>query len=526
MFNLNLSPEVQNILSVQGIYAEEDVLYALEQYKFWTNDEILNLFDDDNSYCFLDPQLNYSEFKDIQEQYGVIIKSLNSRTLVVYIPIFTPELPPSFDLALSSFSIERCYITRYNYDCIRRDKRVEYNPDILIKKIILDAINLHATDVHLTVEHVNNEVRYPVLYRRDGVMYTLDSYRLDKQLNESLVSKLIDKKTSKNSLDLGIAAGVVANSSNLFGTNDVELRISANKVLDGYRCVIRIQQKKTVSLKIEELGFAPSVLHDIELLANKKSGVTLITGAIRTGKNTTAFAMANKMIQDPISIVSYDSPVEVLMPFAQVDYQEDSKRLLSLVRLTKKQDVDVAFLNEIPTKEVAFAVSDLAESSIYVITTMHLDRLWQLPYRLYDYYGESYKNIISQINGVLNQKMFGVQCPHCREEKLLSELKSEPIYKLLSSKGVNSYFVTKGCKYCRDEITGSSGFIIGRNQPYAEHLIFTEEIKEHLLRCEHTWDMELYLKAKIREKAQALEDYMVDGVKSGDLNVESLEYIL
>lgn len=236
--------------------------------------------------------------------------------------------------------------------------------------------------------------------------------------------------------------------------------------------------------------------------------------------------MANKMIQDPISIVSYDSPVEVLMPFAQVDYQEDSKRLLSLVRLTKKQDVDVAFLNEIPTKEVAFAVSDLSESSIYVITTMHLDRLWQLPYRLYDYYGESYKNIISQINGVLNQKMFGVQCPHCREEKLLSELKSEPIYKLLSSKGVNSYFVTKGCKYCRDEITGSSGFIIGRNQPYAEHLIFTEEIKEHLLRCEHPWDMELYLKAKIREKAQALEDYMVDGVKSGDLNVESLEYIL
>ena len=232
------------------------------------------------------------------------------------------------------------------------------------------------------------------------------------------------------------------------------------------------------------------------------------------------------LIQDPISIVSYDSPVEVLMPFAQVDYQEDSKRLLSLVRLTKKQDVDVAFLNEIPTKEVAFAVSDLSESSIYVITTMHLDRLWQLPYRLYDYYGESYKNIISQINGVLNQKMFGVQCPHCREEKLLSELKSEPIYKLLSSKGVNSYFVTKGCKYCRDEITGSSGFIIGRNQPYAEHLIFTEEIKEHLLRCEHPWDMELYLKAKIREKAQALEDYMVDGVKSGDLNVESLEYIL
>lgn len=112
------------------------------------------------------------------------------------------------------------------------------------------------------------------------------------------------------------------------------------------------------------------------------------------------------------------------------------------------------------------------------------------------------------------------------QEKLLSELKSEPIYKLLSSKGVNSYFVTKGCKYCRDEITGSSGFIIGRNQPYAEHLIFTEEIKEHLLRCEHPWDMELYLKAKIREKAQALEDYMVDGVKSGDLNVESLEYIL
>lgn len=78
-------------------------------------------------------------------------------------------------------------------------------------------------------------------------------------------------------------------------------------------------------------------------------------------------------------MISYDSPIEVLMPFPQVDYKDDPKRLLDCVRLAKKQDIDIAFLNEIPSKDVAFAVKDLVTSSIGVITTLHLNRIWDLP---------------------------------------------------------------------------------------------------------------------------------------------------
>lgn len=527
VLKLCLDSETKSILNTQGIYSEDDVLYALEQYQFCSNQEILDLFEgDENEYCYLDVSKEYNDFLDVQKEYNVIIEQKNSRFLWIYKPILSSELNPSFDLALGSYSFEIKYITKYNYDCIKCKEKTRYNPDILIKKIILDAIKLQATDIHFTVEHVAGNVNYPILYRRNGVMYRMGNYVLDKELNEALVSKLIDKKTSKNSLDLGISAGVVASSSDIFGTNNVELRISANKVLDGVRCVIRIQQTKTVSLKIKELGFSDSVLRDIEALANKKSGITLITGAIRTGKNTTAFAMANRMIQEPISIISYDSPIEVLMPFAQVDYQEDSDRLLSLVRLTKKQDVDVAFLNEIPTKEVAFAVNDLAESSIYVITTMHLDRIWHLPYRLYDYYGDGYKNVISQINGVINQKMFAVQCPSCREERLLSEMNNGVIKNFLRSRGLNTYFTNKGCSLCTDEVTGDYGHVIGCNQPYAEHLLFTEEIKDKLLKCDNPWEMENVIKFEVRERAQTLEDYMVAGIRSGNLDTNCLNFVL
>lgn len=83
------------------------------------------------------------------------------------------------------------------------------------------------------------------------------------------------------------------------------------------------------------------------------------------------------------------------MPFTQVDYGGDESTLLNAVRLAKKQDVNVAYINELPNKEVAFSVRDLVNSSVYVLTTMHMDRLWHLPYKLKEYYGDQFKDVIS-----------------------------------------------------------------------------------------------------------------------------------
>ena len=73
--------------------------------------------------------------------------------------------------------------------------------------------------------------------------------------------------------------------------------------------------------------------------------------------------------------------------------------------------ISCGFSHEIPDKSIVFGIQDLVNSSIGVITTTHLDRIWNLPYKLKEYFGETYKDMISQINGVVNQKMFIKQCP-------------------------------------------------------------------------------------------------------------------
>ena len=421
------------------------------------------------------------------------------------------------DMNLAEIRVVR--ITPLNYEEGKGEYRYPYNADILFKRILMEALRLKATDLHFDVKHVDMKPRYTVSYRRDADLLAMQGFELTKELNAEIISRLIESNTKVSSLDLLDPSGVIGNASNILGDDSVELRISANRALDGYHYVIRIQKKETLGFNINQLGFAEPVLRDLKETMTKRSGITLVTGAIRTGKNTTVFAMLNELVREPIKILSYESPVEVIMPFSQVDYLGDRDILLNAVRLAKKQDVNIAYLNEIPDKEVAFAIRDLANSSVHVITTMHMNRIWHLPYKLKEYYGDDYKDIISQINGVFNQKMFGVCCPDCAVQTMVSELGS-PYREKLEAMGVEFVTVSGGCSNC-----GNTGLLKGKNQPYAEHLIFDEELVSRLLQCDYPYQMEQILKDEVRKRGQAMEDYLRPAFEAGRVPLYAVNHL-
>lgn len=527
-----VSEEMLNILEVEGVSDIREILLVFEKYKFLTRDVIIQTIK-----CQY-PEINLEnvnpqdvrreiQFSKFEEEYNVIIHAVDGKNIVVYSPLFENIAEERFSLDLPFHNIEHHKVTDINFMELQGMVTTGgYNPNILFKRFLLEAVALHATDLHFTVEHHDLKVRYPVKYRKDGVLYEMKLFELNQQLNKELIMNFIEQKTSSVSLDVALSSGVTTSASDIFNNGNVELRISAHRVKDGYRCVIRIQEKKTVSMKIADLGFPVAVQRDLLRLSHKRSGFTLITGAIRTGKNTTACAMANEMVTAPISMISYDSPIEILMKFAQVDYRDDPQELLNYVRLAKKQDIDVAYINEIPTKDVAFAIRDLVNSSVYVLTTMHLDRIWHLPYRLKEYYGDNYKDMITQINGVINQKMFSVLCPNCRKQTLISSAKCDEHYEFLKNHNVSKIYTSVGCHLCKDEVTGSSGTVIGKNQPIVEHLIFTDEIKDELLKCTEAFEMESVLKKYVKENKQSLEDYMLKAIETGVISSDALEQII
>lgn len=547
--DFNVSDDVVRIFESKIERDSSELIYDLEIYKFLNREEIIRVLQGllpSEKIESIDEVNQMEVYRIIESVYGIIIDVIDSKNVRIIKSVFQQINLTALELQLKEFpNIEVISVTELNFRQLTEyNFSPVYDPMILFKRILIEVIKLGGTDLHFGVSHEDMKPVYTVQYRRDGDLFDLNLFEMTKELNQSIISRLVETKTSANSLDLSLADGVTANSSDILGNGNVELRIAANTVKDGLQAVIRIQERKTFSFDIGSLGFSKSTQDFLMWLSKKRSGITLITGAIRTGKNTTAFALAREMCKYPIKIVDYSSPIEVLMPFNQVDYLADEERLLACVRLAKKQDVNVAFLNEIPSKDVAFAVKDLVNSSIAVITTMHMDRIWHLPYKLNEYYGEGYKDVISQINGVINQKMFDIACPFCRKKYSVSSIKDKEKRDFLENRGLHFIDISIGCEKCSPvkgdlNVDGLAegrnfsqdnsfkvGSVIGGNQPYVEFLKFDDELKSALLSCEYAWQMENIIKKRVKDNHDALEDTMFDGIKRGVLNYNALDYIL
>lgn len=514
-----IKPEVEEIFRQGLIEDENKILEILEMYHFLTREQILECI----SGTLAEPFVDYNSDGRLPGVYSPdIIYFTSNGVATVIVRGYSSIDYNRVALHLHKCNVEYARVTPVNFDQLyNQDRKPYYDAMILLKRIILAGIEQHATDIHFEVKHNSVAPDYSVAFRVDTDMVPYTVFDIDARLNNEMITKLVEEKTNYPSMSLNDASGVTAVAKDIFGTGIVELRISANKCYDGFHYVIRMQKKDTTSLQLHELGFDQRVVEDLEYVTRKRSGITLITGAVRTGKNTTAFAIENEMVKQPIKLVSYEYPIEVLMPVSQVDYNNDEETLLNAIRLAKKQDVNVAFLNEIPNKEVAFAVQDLVNSSIHAITTMHLDRLWLLPYRLKEYYGNSYKDIISQINAVFNQKMFSVPCPHCQRQMLATSVTDKRKRALIDKYSVKFVYESLGCSHCN-----YTGHIPGRNQPYAEHLVFTSALVDKLLMCDAPYQMESVIKEEMQEQKCCLEDYMLPAIEKGALAVDSLDSIV
>ena len=260
MFNLDtfmLSDLEKELLSARAIDDISEQLFTLELYKIVARDAIiaalLPLYPD---LCDIKQVNQADEFYTIEKQYEVIIDVISNKELRVISEVFTDVDRVTLNIALCNYDVEYAIVTKLNYRELRGVPTESlYDSDLLSKRIIIEAINQKATDIHFSVEHTSEGVQYPVYFRCNGLLHKSDLFTLDKDLNKEIISKFIEKKTNSISLDLNNSSGVTTNKSGLFKTHSLELRISANAVADGLRCVMRLQEKTTTSLQMNELGF-------------------------------------------------------------------------------------------------------------------------------------------------------------------------------------------------------------------------------------------------------------------------------
>lgn len=525
--DFDLEDRVRTIFIGQDWESDEELIANLEMYKFVNRDRIIEVLKSKGikSLVNLDrvaPIPKDSRLKEnlerIQMEHGVLVEQTGHDSVRFISNIFNQQQTHVISVKANVTNIEIVYVTPHNFAMLS-NKIPNWDYIVLLKRIVLDSIEKKGRDIHFGVRSLPEETVYHVSFRIAADVEECELFKFNKEMNAGIIKDLISKQTSGYEGDLDSSYGAVAGVKDLFSDGEVELRVSANAVYQGYRCVCRIQQMSTTTLGINQLGFNEEIQQDLHKINNKQHGLTLVTGGMNTGKNTTMFAIANEMNKRPIAIIDYSSPIETRMGFDQVDYQNDPLRLRQLTRLAKKQDLDVILMSELPDVEVANEAKDLVNSSVHVMTTMHINRIWHLPYKIEQFFSPNFKDIYFQLNGCFNQKMYKVQCPHCKKDAHISGLKEE--YKnILKQFGVEYYFESAGCDRCQGENKEV------KIQPYMERLMFNERILERLMSVERSYEMAGIIKEEVMNKNHHLEYQLSMAIKEGKLEVSSLESIL
>lgn len=469
-------------------------------------------------FAWLNMDMTPPEYREIADRHHVLIRK--GRTLVVYIPLGQTVDDALLQVDIPNYEIHVQFIADCNYRLLKTQlpqglismQVAPFRPLLVFRRLIIDCIELAGTDVHFQSTFVDKIATHRILNR---VRKRLEPsrFQVDFDMMQKIIQAVIGKLSGASTADIDSDMGVVTDVRDLFGDSSCDLRITSRRCEAGYYSVFTVQTVNTTNMTIDELGFPPEDVEALRDIATRRTGLTLVTGEMRSGKNTTIFAMLNEIIQEPIRIMEFSNPIENHMDIIQFNYRGDLELLQHMMKTVKKQDCDIAILNEIPNSDVAFAVRDLVNSAICVITTTHINRVWNLPNKLREFFGQDYKTIISELNAVINQKMFLKRSTLQGLQKRALVKEQGPFELYCYRHGVRQYFVSQ------DKDREQRSYLL---QPLTEILVLTDSMKTAIYNFDEIWKGEQMFRSQITQQHGRLEEKVARFINEGWMSIEEM----
>jgi general secretion pathway protein E len=375
----------------------------------------------------------------------------------------------------------------------------------LVNLLIDQAIESRASDIH--IESFERTLR--VRYRIDGLLY--DRENIPKRHKAAVISRI--KILANMKIDEKRLPQDGRIKYNYMGRT-IDLRVSTLPTLYGESVVIRILDRESIRLDLEQLGFSPKSLLTFKSLIEKPYGMLLVTGPTGSGKTTTLYAALSQINSRDRKIITIEDPIEYQLEGVnqmQVNPKIDltfANGLRSIVR----QDPDVIMVGEIRDRETAEIAIHAALTGHLVFSTLHTNDAPGAITRLLDMDIEGFL-IASSVIGVLAQRLVRVNCENCKQVYLPTE---EVLKKMELTRGKTTGYVTyrgKGCEECG--FTGYKGRI-----GIFELMVIEESIRELIVKKAPS--------AVIKEKARALGlvPLREDGWEKVKQGVTSIEEVL
>ncbi len=276
-----------------------------------------------------------------------------------------------------------------------------------VNKILLDAINVGASDVHFEPY----EYKYRIRYRQDGLLREVASppSNLANRLTSRVkVMSRMDISERRIPQDGRIKMKLSKNRS-------IDFRVNTCPTLYGEKVVLRILDPASARLGIEALGFEPEQREYFLNAIGKPYGMILVTGPTGSGKTVSLYTALNLLNKPEVNISTVEDPVEIQVAgINQVN--QNSKTGLTFataLRAFLRQDPDIIMVGEIRDLETAEIAVKAAQTGHLVLSTLHTNDAPQTLTRLANM-GIPPFNIASSVLLILAQRLARRLCDHCK----------------------------------------------------------------------------------------------------------------
>lgn len=327
----------------------------------------------------------------------------------------------------------------------------------LINDIILEAVRLKASDIHLSP----TAQRIDIYYRQDGLL------RLAHTLHKERWSALSVRLKIMGSLDIAESRRPQNGRFSLtFGGREIDFRLSCHPTIHGENFVLRILDKTQLLRPLDELGFGDEDIETLKRLVQLPQGMILLSGPTGAGKTTTLYALLSHMDASTRNIMTLEEPVEYYIPnIHQTEIREGGPfRFGEGVRSLLRQDPDVIFISEIRDAETAQMALRAAMTGHLVLGTIHARDSFTIPQRLQDL-GISLAFLSGNLRAGLAQRLVRRLCETCRYPKIVT---NDERNRFSLARSVTHVYEARGCSACLQ--TGYRG-----REAVVELLLFDED---------------------------------------------------
>ena len=376
----------------------------------------------------------------------------------------------------------------------------------LVTAIINQAVGDRAADIH--IEPTERDVR--VRFRVDGVLHEV--MHSPKKIQAGLLSRL------KVMADLNIAETRLPQDGRIglkVGGRQIDLRVASLPTVYGERMLLRVLDKSSALIKLEDLGLQDQAYESFEHAFRKPNGIILVTGPTGSGKTTTMYSTLN-ILNDPTkNVITVEDPVEYkLKGINQMSVNpKQGLTFANSLRAILRADPDIVLIGEVRDRETATIAIEAALTGHLVLTSLHTNDAASAITRLVEMELETFL-VASAVDCIVAQRLARVLCEKCKEGYApdTAELAAAG-YPEAQWAEITGLFRPVGCAACAK--TGFRGRI-----GLFEVLTVTEEIER----------LTIEQASATRISAVAVEQGMItlkdDGLTKAKTGITSIEEVL